>query len=53
MMTIRDKENSRIIEVINISHSRLAKKITKVGMYNCFGVIVPSSQRYYFACTTA
>lgn len=52
LLTYRKQKEIKIEEIINITYSRLSKKLTKVDKYHSMGVIAPSNKRYLFACST-
>lgn len=53
MITIKNIKESRISEIVNLTHSRISNNFSKIDNYHCFGVIVPSKKKYFFACKTA
>lgn len=37
-------------EVVNLTHSSIAKRISKMDKYHGFGLIIPAKKKYYLAC---
>ena len=52
LLAIRKTREGQPEEAVNLTHSRISKKVTLFGKYHGFGIIIPSKRKYLLACRT-